>query len=128
MKLFLDKNELEQASSFLSQAAESNVLQFIKTLSDILRHGGNSSVARMAAGLQLKNQLTSKDPNIKALYQQRWLAYPEDVRNYIKKNVSWHATTHVCEFVTNCRTIFRWWVRWGQKQIGHLQLLNVWPI
>ncbi|XP_056637241.1 importin subunit beta-1 isoform X1 [Diorhabda carinulata] len=82
-----DKNELEQASSFLEQASATNLLGFIKTLSDILRHGGNSPVARMAAGLQLKNQLTSKDPSIKITYQQRWLAFPEDIRDYIKKNV-----------------------------------------
>lgn len=68
----------------------SNFLQpeFVKTLSDVLHHGGNSPVARMAAGLQLKNTLTSKDTNVKAQYQQRWLAFPEDVRQYIKKNVS----------------------------------------
>lgn len=42
----------------------------------------------MAAGLQLKNHLTSKDQNIKITYQQRWLAFPEEIRNYIKKNVS----------------------------------------
>ncbi|KAL3283319.1 hypothetical protein HHI36_006467 [Cryptolaemus montrouzieri] len=82
-----DKTELEQASSFLEQAAITNVIQFIKTLSDILRHGGNSPVARMAAGLQLKNQLTSKDPTIKANFQLRWLNFPEDIRTYIKKNV-----------------------------------------
>ncbi|XP_973263.2 importin subunit beta-1 isoform X2 [Tribolium castaneum] len=82
-----DKNELEQASTFLEQAAAANILEFIKTLSDILRHGGNSPVARMAAGLQLKNQLTSKDPNIKQLCQQRWLSAPEEIRNYVKKNV-----------------------------------------
>ncbi|XP_017769525.1 PREDICTED: importin subunit beta isoform X3 [Nicrophorus vespilloides] len=82
-----DKNELEQASSFLEQAASTNLPEFIKTLSDILRHGGNSPVARMAAGLQLKNQLTSKDPIIKINYQQRWLGFPEAIRTYIKKNI-----------------------------------------
>lgn len=82
-----DKNELKQASTFLEQAAATNILEFIKTLSDILRHGGNSPVARMAAGLQLKNHLTSKDPNIKIQFQQRWLSFPEDIRTYIKKNV-----------------------------------------
>lgn len=41
----------------------------------------------MAAGLQLKNQLTSKDPNIKATYQARWLGFAEDIRNYVKQNV-----------------------------------------
>ncbi|XP_018329398.1 importin subunit beta-1 isoform X1 [Agrilus planipennis] len=82
-----DKAELEQASSFLEQASQANLPEFLKTLSDILRHGGNSPVARMAAGLQLKNQLTSKDQNIKITYQQRWLALPEEIRDYIKKNI-----------------------------------------
>ncbi|KAI4465032.1 importin beta [Holotrichia oblita] len=80
-----DKNELEQASTFLEQAAASNLSEFIKTLSDILRHGGNSPVARMAAGLQLKNQLTSKDPNVKLQHQQRWMSFPEEIRTYVKK-------------------------------------------
>lgn len=56
-------------------------------LSDILHHGGNSPVARMAAGLQLKNTLTSKDTTLKTQYQQRWLAFPEVTRGYIKTNV-----------------------------------------
>ena len=60
----------------------------MKTLSDILHHGGNSPVARMAAGLQLKNTLTSKDQTLKLQYQQRWLGFPEDTRTYVKKNVS----------------------------------------
>lgn len=59
----------------------------MKTLSDILYHGGNSPVARMAAGLQLKNTLTSKDAAVKTQYQQRWLSFPEETRAYIKKNV-----------------------------------------
>lgn len=82
-----DKAELEQASNFLEQAATNNLPQFIKTLSDILRHGGNSPVARMAAGLQLKNHLTSKDQSIKVSYQQRWLLFQEEIRDYIKKNI-----------------------------------------
>lgn len=41
----------------------------------------------MAAGLQLKNTLTSKDQNLKAQYQQRWLSFPEDTRAYIKNNI-----------------------------------------
>ncbi|XP_026469078.1 importin subunit beta isoform X2 [Ctenocephalides felis] len=82
-----DKNELEAAQTFLEQAAASNLSEFLKMLSDILVHGGNSPVTRMAAGLQLKNQLTSKDETIKQQFQQRWLSFPEDVRNYIKKNI-----------------------------------------
>lgn len=45
-------------------------------------------MARMAAGLQLKNTLTSKDPTVKTQYQQRWLSFPEETRAYIKKNVT----------------------------------------
>ena len=41
----------------------------------------------MAAALQLKNHLTSKDADIRGQVQQRWLSYPEQTRNYIKQNV-----------------------------------------
>ena len=45
-------------------------------------------VARSAAGLQLKNALTSKDAEVLRLHQQRWLSLPEDVRSHIKRNVT----------------------------------------
>lgn len=82
-----DKNELEAAQHFLEQAASNNHPDFLKALSDVLAHPGNSPVSRMAAGLQLKNQLTSKDDQIKQKFQANWLQLPEDIRNYIKKNV-----------------------------------------
>lgn len=82
-----DRNELEAAETYLDHAAATNFTTFIKMLSDVLVQGGNSQVARMAAGLQLKNHLTSKDPTLKEQYQQRWLALPEDIRLYIKKNI-----------------------------------------
>lgn len=53
----------------------------------MLVNASASPVARMAAGLQLKNQLTSKDPQLKYQYQQRWRAIPVETREYIKKNV-----------------------------------------
>ena len=56
-------------------------------MSDVLKHGGNSPVARMQAGIQLKNALYSKDPVIKRTYQARWLQFPEDAKIHIKKNV-----------------------------------------
>ncbi|XP_026756899.1 importin subunit beta-1 [Galleria mellonella] len=82
-----DRNELEAAEKYLDQAAATNFTTFIKMLSDVLVQGGNSQVARMAAGLQLKNHLTSKDQSTRHNYQQRWLALPEDIRLYIKKNI-----------------------------------------
>lgn len=61
--------------------------EFVQRLSAVLVTVGASPVARMAAGLQLKNQLTSKDPEMKFQYQQRWLTIPAETRDYIKKNV-----------------------------------------
>lgn len=82
-----DQNELQAAQQFLEQAAQSNLPELLKTLSDILIHGGNSAVARRQAGLQLKNQLTSNDDAVKSRMQERWIAIQEDVRNYVKANV-----------------------------------------
>lgn len=42
----------------------------------------------MQAGLQLKNALYSKDQAVRTQHQQRWLQFPEDVRMFVKQNVS----------------------------------------
>lgn len=82
-----DKNELEAAQEFLEQAAQVNLPEFMQRLSGVLVTATASPVARMAAGLQLKNQLTSKDTQLKFQYQQRWLAIPVETREFIKKNI-----------------------------------------
>ncbi|XP_076167592.1 importin subunit beta Fs(2)Ket isoform X2 [Ptiloglossa arizonensis] len=82
-----DKNELEAAQNFLEQAAQTNLHEFMQRLSCVLGTTAASSVARMAAGLQFKNQLTSKNVQLKYQYQQRWLAIPAEIREYIKKNI-----------------------------------------
>ncbi|XP_011496012.1 PREDICTED: importin subunit beta-1 isoform X2 [Ceratosolen solmsi marchali] len=82
-----DKNELEAAQNFLEQAALTNLHEFVQRLSGVLMTAAASTVARMAAALQLKNQLTSKDLTLKSQYQQRWLAFPLETREYIKKNI-----------------------------------------
>lgn len=87
---FADKNELLAAKTFLEQAAAQNLPEFLKALSDVLVDVSNSPVARTAAGLQLKNHLTSKDLAINQQNQQRWLVFPELIREYIKKNVSYN--------------------------------------
>jgi len=76
------------AKNYFEQAALTNLPEFLKALSDILANVDNSRVARMAAGLQLKNHLTSKDENINLQYQQRWHQFPDETREYIKRNVS----------------------------------------
>lgn len=45
----------------------------------------------MAAGLQLKNHLTSKDEKVSQQYQERWNQFPSEIRELIKNNVSFHA-------------------------------------
>lgn len=86
--LFSDQNELLNAKNYLEHAANTNFTTFIKMLSEVLVQAGNSQVARMAAGLQLKNHLTSKDMALRQKYQQQWLQLPEDIQLYVKKNVS----------------------------------------
>lgn len=85
-----DPNVRQAAEKYLDQAAVADFTSFIKLLSDVLAQGSNSQVARMTAGLQLKNHLTSKDACLKLQYQQRWLGLPEETRLYIKKNVRSH--------------------------------------
>jgi len=81
-----DQNELVAAQQFLEEASKTNFPELLKSLSDILVHGGNSNVARRQSALQLKNFLSSNDEATRHLYQQRWLALPEDVRTYVKTN------------------------------------------
>ena len=61
--------------------------QFLNQLSEILVNPNNGQVARIAAGLQLKNALTSKDPNVNLQHQHRWLGLALDIRNNIKRQV-----------------------------------------
>lgn len=82
-----DKNELEAAQNYLEQAAATNLPEFLKALSDVLAMVTNSPVARTAASLQLKNHLTRKDPTLNEEYQKRWLTFPSETREYIKKNI-----------------------------------------
>jgi len=82
-----DQNELKQAQQFLEQAAQSNLPQLIRTLSEVLYHGGNSAVCRQQAGVQLKNFLYTNDESLRSQYEERWLAMPEDVRLATKQNV-----------------------------------------
>ncbi|KAM9237662.1 LOW QUALITY PROTEIN: importin subunit beta-1-like [Dugong dugon] len=80
-----DRLELEAAQKFLELAAVENLPTFLVELSRVLANPGK--VARVAAGLQIKNSLTSKDPDIKAQYQQRWLAIDANARREVKNYV-----------------------------------------
>ncbi|KAL7977189.1 hypothetical protein Chor_009138 [Crotalus horridus] len=82
-----DCTELEAAQKFLEQAAIENLPTFLVELSRVLANPGNSQVARVAAGLQIKNSLTSKDPDVKTQHQQRWLAIDANARREVKNYV-----------------------------------------
>ena len=58
------------------------------TLAQILANSSNSPTSRTAAGLFLKNQLTSKDPADKLLKQQRWAAFKLETRKTVRELVS----------------------------------------
>ncbi|CAG0884070.1 unnamed protein product [Cyprideis torosa] len=82
-----DNAERVTSQTFLEQAANQSLAEFLKSLSDVLWNAHFSPLARTAAGLQIKNQLTAKEPQLKLAYQQRWLELPQDIRAYIKNNV-----------------------------------------
>jgi len=82
-----DQNDMQAAQQFLEQAAATNLPQLMRTLSDVLYHGGNSAVCRQQAGVQFKNFLYTNDEALRSQYEERWLNIPEDVRQYTKQNV-----------------------------------------
>lgn len=56
----------------------------MEVLATVLADVSKSEVSRMAAGLQLKNYLTSKDAEIRLQYQGRWLKIDQGRRKHIK--------------------------------------------
>ncbi|XP_033101755.1 importin subunit beta-1-like [Anneissia japonica] len=82
-----DTAELEGAQKFLEQAALENLPAFLLELSRVLSDPGNTQVVRIAAGLQLKNYLTSKDATIRLQCQKRWIQVSADVKQSIKNLV-----------------------------------------
>ena len=56
-------------------------------MSVVLANKRNSTVSRHAAGLQLKNCLTSKDASLKEEYQRKWSNLPEVTRKTIRNRL-----------------------------------------
>ena len=61
--------------------------EFLVALVSELADATKSQVARMAAGLQLKNQLTSKDATVRLQYQQRWMTLDDKIKSHVKTMV-----------------------------------------
>eukprot|EP00096_Caligus_rogercresseyi_P011617 TRINITY_DN461_c1_g1_i1.p1 TRINITY_DN461_c1_g1~~TRINITY_DN461_c1_g1_i1.p1 ORF type:complete len:884 (+),score=288.24 TRINITY_DN461_c1_g1_i1:73-2724(+) len=80
-----DQNELQAAQQFLEHAASNNLPEFLQSLSDILAGGGNSSVSRRQAGIQLKNSIRGHSEDVS---RSSWLcSVPQGVREHVKRNV-----------------------------------------
>ncbi|XP_075678734.1 importin subunit beta Fs(2)Ket isoform X2 [Dermatophagoides pteronyssinus] len=82
-----DQNEIRQAYELLEQFCRSNLPEYLKSLSEVLVNKEINGYVRMLAGLQLKNQLTSKDETERTRLQQQWLSLPKEIRDQIKINV-----------------------------------------
>lgn len=93
-----DTNHIHQAEQGLKQAAEADLGVFLSALAAVLADVSKSQAARSAAGLQLKNYLTSKDSEVKRNYQIRWLSFDESVRQHIKNLVLSALGTEVHHF------------------------------
>lgn len=78
--------DLETARNYLARAAEQNLPELLKQLSDILITAANNPKARAQAALQLKNALHSRDEASRLANQERWLQIPEAARAHIKLN------------------------------------------
>lgn len=57
---------------------------FLHALASVLADVGRSTVARTAAGLQLKNYLSSKNPDTKRQQIIRWLQIDTAIREQVK--------------------------------------------
>lgn len=79
-----DQNE---AIRFTQEFCQNDFVGFIQALSDVLYNQQNSPVVRAAAGLQLKNQLTARDDNLRQQQRERWRRLPELNRHHIKDRV-----------------------------------------
>lgn len=53
-------------------------------MSIVLAEAKNSSVARQAAGLQLKNRLSARDSSLKKEYRKRWFSLPFKTRTAVR--------------------------------------------
>lgn len=73
-----------EAETQLNNAAANHFVSYIGLLSTVLADEEARTEVRMLAGIQLKNQLTSKDPASRALQAARWSGIEESSRKSIK--------------------------------------------
>ncbi|XP_065178796.1 importin subunit beta-1-like [Sycon ciliatum] len=82
-----DKAGIDHAEKYLNDAIQQNLAALVVALSDVLAEVTRLPAIRMAAGLRLKNLLTSKDAEVKVQHQQNWANFSDDVRTHVKQKV-----------------------------------------
>lgn len=89
-----DSSESNNGKELLRAAADVNMSEFIKSLSDVFVDVNLVTVIRRVSGLELIAVLK----RIKSEHNhQQWLSFPVGIREHVKKNVSlilWHAVYH----------------------------------
>eukprot|EP00124_Ichthyophonus_hoferi_P005658 Ihof_evm1s885 gene=Ihof_evmTU1s885 len=76
-----------QATQYLENAAHTNLPMFLDALSQELANEEYPEAGRRAAGLQIKNQLESKDNDQMVLMQERWIQIDPRARGEIKSKL-----------------------------------------
>ncbi|KAL7080574.1 hypothetical protein ACQ4LE_000437 [Meloidogyne hapla] len=82
-----DSKDQQYALTLLQQAMTGNFSEYVKQLATILANTDSPPFIRHAAGLQLKNVLSSREQSSFDKNKTRWLSIPLDVRQYIKECV-----------------------------------------
>jgi importin subunit beta-1 len=80
-----DPVQRQNAESELSKLSESNWIQYIGLLIQVLGDETKRTEIRMLAGLNVKNELTSKDLSKKQIQAQRWIQIDQETKNHFKQ-------------------------------------------
>lgn len=81
------QNDQNEAVRYIQEYVSKDFNGFLKALSDVLYDQNHQDVVRIAAGLQLKNQLTARDESNRQQQRDRWRRLPEETRLYIQGRV-----------------------------------------
>ncbi|KJE93966.1 hypothetical protein CAOG_04675 [Capsaspora owczarzaki ATCC 30864] len=84
----INPEQTQQYMNMLSECREHSEVHFIVILANLLADATKSEMLRYQAGMQLKNCLSSKDPEVLQELYDRWITYDESVRMQVKNQVS----------------------------------------
>lgn len=83
-----NQSDLQQAHSYIEDLKKQNIAAFLLTATKILGNSAAPEVARLQAGLQAKNCISSKDESTRQAVAQQWQSQiPDNVKEEIKSTV-----------------------------------------